>query len=115
MTSSTFSITQGSREAATIRAAYEILMGFLGSDSIPKELDLVVVRKIAERLNDLLPGCEAEPIVGIERAKTIGALWMIEQSRRLRLIDASDKGTARVEVYLADLRALMQVQVPCAQ
>ncbi|WP_410951107.1 hypothetical protein [Pseudomonas sp. S1(2024)] len=110
MSQTTFHIDSGSPEAAIIRAAYEIILGCLSLSEVTKKLDVATVEKIAKRLNDLLPGGDA-PGAG-DPVKTLGALWSIEQSRRLRIIDAMEGEGPRVEVYKADLRALMEVQVP---
>lgn len=108
--STTFHIESGSPEAATIRAAYEILLGCLSLTEVSKELDVTTVQKVAQRLNNLLPGDPESD--ASEPAKTLGALWSIEQSRRLRIINAMEGQGPRVEVYKADIRALMDVQVP---
>jgi hypothetical protein len=110
-----FHIEPGSRESATIRAAYEVLLGCLLKPEITAHLDAATVRQIAGRLNDLLPGAPVEqpPSQGaVAPATTVGALWCIEEFRRLRIIDAIEGEGPRVEVYKADLRALMEVQVP---
>lgn len=115
MSNEGFHIEAGSRESATIRAAYEVLLGCLLKPEITAHLDAATVRQIAGRLNDLLPGAPVEHSpsqAAMAPAKTVGALWSIEEFRRLRIIGAMEGEGSRVEVYKADLRALMEVQIP---
>lgn len=115
MSNEGFHIEPGSRQSATIRAAYEVLLGSLLKPEITAHLDVATVRQIAGRLNDLLPGTpdeQAPSQSAVSSEKVVGALWCIEEFRRLRIIDAVERGNTKTEVYLADLRALMNVQVP---